>query len=188
MEYYDEELLEAKREQERKKHTSLETGIYAGDELITFTPITLPDSKIHLLLPEQFVIMPEIVKDVKYPSKYAPDFIMTSLDRKVNFCFNLLPVQDGNIKAMSMQFQNILQNTNPSIMIKNQTNTNTEQGNEMNWFEYKGFLLDGQSYNRVYLVRMRKSVIHSIFNCQSKDRENWESIVDKVFMKIEEEV
>jgi hypothetical protein len=41
MEYFDEEILEARRELERLKHTTLETGIYVGDELITFTNITL---------------------------------------------------------------------------------------------------------------------------------------------------
>jgi hypothetical protein len=40
MEYFDEEILEARRELERLKHTTLETGIYVGDELITFTNIT----------------------------------------------------------------------------------------------------------------------------------------------------
>ena len=33
MEYFDEEILEARRELERLKHTTLETGIYVGDEL-----------------------------------------------------------------------------------------------------------------------------------------------------------
>ncbi len=45
MEYFDEEILEARRELERLKHTTLETGIYVGDELITFTNITLHKRK-----------------------------------------------------------------------------------------------------------------------------------------------
>ena len=35
MPYIDEEILEAKRKQEHQKYTTLETGMYAGDELIT---------------------------------------------------------------------------------------------------------------------------------------------------------
>lgn len=35
MDYLDEELSEAKRKLERQKHTTLESGIYAGEELIT---------------------------------------------------------------------------------------------------------------------------------------------------------
>lgn len=186
MEYYDEELLELKNELERKKYVTLETGIYVGEELITFVRIPLPDSQIYLFLPDQFVVMPEVVKNIKYPSKDAPDYIITSLDGQVNFCFNLLEVQDGAVKDMSRQFQDALQNINPSVIIKNQTDTNTNQGNAMSWFGYKGYLLDGQSYNRIYLVKMRKSVLHGIFNCQLQDKQKWEPVVDQMFAAIEE--
>lgn len=119
MEYYDEQILEARWEEERRKHTTLETGIYVDDDLITFSQITLPDTKIRLYLPEQFIPMPELVKEVKYPSLNAPDFIITSLDSTVNFGFNILPVEleEGDTKTMSRQFQNALRNVNPSIYI-----------------------------------------------------------------------
>ena len=50
MPYIDEEILEVKRKQEHQKYTTLETGMYAGDELITFAPIEIPDTKISLFL------------------------------------------------------------------------------------------------------------------------------------------
>lgn len=186
MEFYDEELLEAKREQERKKHTSLETGIYAGEELIEFNYITLPDSTIRVPLPKCFVIMPDVIKETKYPSKHAPDFIMNSLDTMVTFAFNLLKVINGDVKAMSSQFQTALQNVNPSVIIKKQVDTKTGQGNEMSWFEYNGFQLDGQSYNRVCLIKINNFVLHSIFTCQLKDKEKWKTIVEEIFMAIQE--
>ena len=48
MEYYNEEILEARWEDERRKHTTLETGIYVEDELITFSdnPVGYQDSSI----------------------------------------------------------------------------------------------------------------------------------------------
>lgn len=188
MDYLDEELLEAKRKLERQKHTTLEAGIYAGEELITFKQMELFDNTIHLPLPEQFVVMPESVKSVKYPSKDAPAFIITSLDSTVNICFNLLPVilKEKETELMSAQFQNSLKSVNPSIIIKNQTNIKTAQGNEMSWFEYKGFHLDGQSYNRVYLIRLSKNVLHGMFSCNVKDRNDWIEIIEKIFLSIEE--
>lgn len=190
MDYFDEEILENKRELERQKHTTLETGIYADEELITFTERTLPETTIHLLLPDQFIPMPKIVKKVKYPSIEAPAYIITSLDSTVNIGFNLLPIllQEGDIQGMCTQFLNALKNTNPSISIKNQTDVKTVKGNEISWFEYKGYHLDGQSFNRTYLVKMRKTVLHGIFNCQFKDREKWSNIIEKCFMSIEEKL
>lgn len=191
MEYFDEEILEARRELERLKHTTLETGIYVGDELITFTNITLPQTKIHIYLPEQFIVMPDLVKDMKYPSKNAPDLIITSLDSMVNFGFNILSVsmEEGDTKVMSSQFQNALRNVNPSIKIKKQVNdVTTEHGNEMSWFDFKGYLIDGQNYNRMYLVKMRESVLHGIFNCPMQFKDEWGDIAEKCFMSIEEEL
>ena len=191
MEYFDEEILEARRELERLKHTTLETGIYVGDELITFTNITLPQTKIHIYLPEQFIVMPDLVKDMKYPSKDAPDLIITSLDSMVNFGFNILSVsmEEGDTKVMSSQFQNALRNVNPSIKIKKQVNdVTTEHGNEMSWFDFKGYLIDGQNYNRMYLVKMRETVLHGIFNCPMQFKDEWGEIAEKCFMSIEEEL
>ena len=191
MEYFDEEILEARRELEYMKHNTLETGIYVEDELITFSRITLPDTKISIFLPKQFIVMPDMVKDMKYPSKNAPDLMITSLDSTVNFGFNILPVllEEGDTKAMSSQFQNAIHNVNPSIRIKNQTSgVTTEQGNEMSWFDFKGYTLDELNYNRMYLVRMRKTVLHGIFNCSMRVKEQWEMIVEKCFLSIEEEI
>lgn len=191
MEYFDEEILEARRELERLKHTTLETGIYVGDELITFTNITLPQTKIHIYLPEQFIVMPDLVKDMKYPSKNAPDLIITSLDSMVNFGFNILSVsmEEGDTKVMSSQFQNALRNVNPSIKIKKQVNdVTTEHGNEMSWFDFKGYLIDGQNYNRMYLVKMRETMLHGIFNCPMQFKDEWGEIAEKCFMSIEEEL
>ena len=145
MEYFDEDILEAKLELEKQRHTTLDTGIYAGDELITFVQITLPNSKIRMSLPEQFIVMPDIVKDVKYPSKDAPNYIITSLSSMVNFGFNILPVflETEDIKEMSSQFQKALHNVNPSIRIKNHENDLvTYRGNEMCWFDFKGYAID----------------------------------------------
>ena len=190
MPYLEKELLGAKRKLEHQKHVTLETGIYAGEELITFKQTCLFDDTVHLLLPEQFIVMPDSVKNVKYPSQEAPAFIMTSLDSIVNIGFNLIPeiFKEKEIELMSVQFQNGLKNVNPSIIIKNQTNIKTEQGNEMSWFEYKGFHLDGQSYNRVYLIRLGKNVLHGMFSCNVKDRDDWIEIIEKIFLSVEEEL
>lgn len=191
MEYFDEDILEAKRELDKQRHTTLETGIYAGDELITFSQVMLPDSKIRIFLPEQFIVMPDVVKDVKYPSKNAPEYIVTSLDSLVNYAFNILPVflEPGDTKVMSSQFQNALRNVNPSVRIKNQTDgLATSQGNEMCWFDFKGYAIDGQNYNRMYIIRMRNTVLHGIFNCPMEFKEQWEDIVEQCFLSVEEEV
>ena len=189
MNHYDKQILEARQEEERRRHTTLATGIYVDDELITFERITLPGTRVRMLLPEYFIPMQETVKNVKYPSRNAPDFIVTSLDTMVNFGFNVLPVrlEEGDTKAMSIQFQEALRNINPSIRISERVdNTATETGSEMSWFGFKGYVLDGQNYNRMYIIRLAKNVLHGIFNCPPRVRDQWEDIVDQCFRSVEE--
>ncbi len=189
MNHYDKQILEARQEEERRRYMTLETGIYVDDELITFAQTTLPDTRIQLYLPEQFVTMPDQVRDMKYPSHNAPDFIVTSLDTTVNFGFNVLPVrlEEGDTKVMSIQFQEALRNINPSIRISERVdNTATETGSEMSWFGFKGYVLDGQNYNRMYIIRLAKNVLHGIFNCPPRVRDQWEDIVDQCFRSVEE--
>ncbi len=188
MEYLDEELLEAKRKSERQKCTTLETGMYAGEEKITFTYRKIPGTAVILPMPDQFIVMPEGVKNVKYPSREAPDFIMTSLDGTVNMCFSLLPaaLKDGEMKELSRQYKNALQSVNPSLVIKNCRITRTDRDYEMDCLEYTGYHLDGQSYNRVYLIRLKKNVLQGVFHCESKSRNDWSEIMDKMFLAVEE--
>ena len=189
MNHYDKQILEARHEEERRRHTTLETGIYVDDELITFAQTTLPDTRIQLYLPEQFVTMPDQVRDMKYPSRNAPDFIVTSLDSTVNFGFNVFPVrlEEGGTGVMSSQFQEALRNVNPSIRINEGVdNMATDKGSEMSWFGFKGYALDGQTYNRMYIIRLAKTALHGIFNCPPRVRDQWEDIADQCFRSVEE--
>ena len=189
MKHYDKQILEARREEERRKHTTLETGIYVDDELIIFEWITLPGTRVQILLPEYFMPMQETVRNVKYPSRNAPDFIVTSLDSTVNFGFNVLPVRldEGGTGVMSSQFQEALRNVNPSIRINEGVdNMATDKGSEMSWFGFKGYALDGQIYNRMYIIRLAKTALHGIFNCPPRVRDQWEDIADQCFRSVEE--
>ncbi|XBX07640.1 hypothetical protein QMP26_05605 [Enterocloster clostridioformis] len=190
MEYFDEKILELDWEKERQKHTTLQSGIYVGDDLVTFSRVQYPNSKIYLFLPDPFIKMPDEVKNIKYPSKEAPEIIMTSLDSKVNIAFNLLPIlmKEGDTQAMSSQFQLSLKNMNPSLVIKNPTTEETYNGNEVSWFDYKGYHLDGQSFNRIYILKMKKTVLHGIFNCPLREKDNWDNIINQIFMQVEEEI
>lgn len=188
MEYYDKEIVKARKMMERQKYTTLETGIYVDDELITFAKVELPVKGIQVVLPEQFIIMPNQVKKIKYPSEQSPDFIWTNLDGDINIGFSLLTtiLRDGETQAMSGKFQTAIKNTNPSITIQHVLNSQTDQGNEISGFEFKGYNLHGQNYNWMYLVKMRRTTVHGIFNCPLEKKEQWCSIVEKIFLKVEE--
>ncbi len=84
---------------------------------------------------------------------------------------------------MSSQFQEALRNVNPSIRISERVDdAATDKGSEMSWFGFKGYALDGQIYNRMYIIiRLAKTALHGIFNCPPRVRDQWEDIADQCF-------
>lgn len=186
MDYYDEEILMKKKAIERENHKTLETGIYVDDELIEFKETELEDLKMSVFLPENFVIMPEELKVIKYPSLNAPDVLFTSHDTTVNIGFSLLSVNldEGETSSISNKFQTVIRNLNPTIVIKTSEKTETTSGREMSWFDFKGYSMDGQSYNRLAFVKMNGYAIHGIFNCFEQESMKWIPIIEQIFLAI----
>ena len=58
----------------------------------------------------------------------------------------------------------------------------------MSWFEFKGNSLDGQSFNRMYFIRMHKIVLHGVFTCMAREKDKWDRIVTQIFDAVEEEL
>ncbi len=180
MDYFDEEIIESKKQRRREQYTTLDTGVYVDDELITFSLRDIPETDNEIYIPDQFVDMPVEIKNMKYPSKEAPEWIVTSLDTTVNFCFNVLPIslEADSIRVLGNQFESAIKSINPAIKTKTIDKTKTEYGYDIYGFEYVGFTLDGQSYNQVFVIRFKNHVIHSVFNCAVNEKEEWTKVAD----------
>ena len=91
-EFFDEKILEYRRRARKEKFSSLETGMYIKDELVTFSEIPLFNDQFTIMLPDSFVDMPSEIAKIKYPSEQRPQIIKTSMDTTINFAFNLFNV------------------------------------------------------------------------------------------------
>lgn len=167
---------------------TIETGIYAGDELIQFEKMDVPRTTISMYLPKSFMVLPELMKDVKYPSKNGPDFIACSWNTAVSFTFKQLAMKvgKGGPKKLGLKSQQILKNINPSIRIRQQGEWSTDAGNDSYWFEYNGYQTDGQSYNQVCLISLKAHLLYSTFTCLKEDKENWRDIAKLLFHTVKE--
>jgi len=190
MTYFDEELLETKWQIEKQAHTTVETGIYAGDDLITFENIDIPCTSVSMYLPTSFMVMPEKMKEIKYPSRNGPEFIVCNWNATVSFAFKQLEMKvgRGGTKELALQSQQILKNVNPSIRIRGQGALDTECGHEVYWFEYHGYQIDGQSYNQVYLIKLDQHLLYGTFSCLKEDKPDWGKIAKILFCSVEETV
>lgn len=190
MNYYDQELLLAKKALERESYVTLETGIYVDETLLEFDEIFLEDLRIRLIFPISFVLMPKNIKKIKYPSNEAPTVLMTNLDTTVNFGFNSLhdSLQDKELQELTLKFQSAIKSQNPSIYCEKVKNAETTVGKEMSGFDYVSYSLDGRNFNRMVFIRMEKFVVQGVFNCPDRDKMMWENIADQVFTTIQEDI
>lgn len=190
MTYFDEEILATKWQIEKQAHTTVETGIYAGDDLITFENVEVPCTNVRMYLPTSFMVMPEKMKEIKYPSRNGPEFIVCNWNATVSFAFKQLKmaVRNGGTKDLALHSQQILKNVNPAIKIRGQGALEAKHGHETYWFEYHGYQIDGQSYNQVYLIRLNQHVLYATFSCLKDDKADWGKIAKILFGTVRENV
>lgn len=70
--YLDEIIIKRRKQMEKRRYSSIQSGIYAGDELVTFAETELFGGSVKLFLPETFTDMPEEIRRVKYSCKNSP--------------------------------------------------------------------------------------------------------------------
>lgn len=174
-------------EQANQGSQAFETEMYVYDELSNFATFNLSDFQIQIMLPDQFTLMPQEIKNIKYPSLHAPQVIFTSPEFTEDFCFNFLAVESdsGQLKELSNQFQTAITNVNPAIEMCNQVNGMIGNQYEMSSYEFMGYTLDGQNYSVTYLVRIdENTVLHCVFNCNLDDKSEWADIAKQCFETI----
>lgn len=190
MDYFDEQLLEIKKQKKREAFHSLETGFYIKDTLVEFERASLKPIPISLMLPNTFVTMPQSMMKVKYPSDTRPQMIKTSLDTTVNFTFSMLPhlVRHEQLPTVADQLQAVIKRTNPANVFYDNRNENTEDGTPFCWFDYKGYAVDEQVYYMMYVMPLKgNQLLHGTFNCEHRYMEEWKEAVRQVVLSICEE-
>ena len=188
MEYMDEAILEMRQKEKEKRHTTLETGIYVNRKLIGFQTEQLYDQQMELVLPVTFIDMPQMVADVKYPSRYRPQIIKTSLDGTVNITFNRFDIRvegSGGLEEVAARFQAVLKQVNPAVKIFNYDEV-VDEDRHYRLFSYKSYGLDAQIYNLVCVTPVGDRILQACFNCEYKDHQLWEEIAKQMFVTMKE--
>ncbi len=188
MTFYDEELINARIEAKKAKYDSLETGMYAGEELLEFNKIWLFDSKFSIYIPVSFTDMPDEWKKSKYPYERKPQSIYTDKSGSVNLCFSLLKsdVEPINIKEALDGFLIVLRKMNPSNLFLDKGILKAENL-ECAWCEMRGQTIDGNIYSILFICEIDKQLLLGTFSCPYVEKENWNKITFKIIQSIYEE-
>lgn len=187
-EYLDLEVIEIDRKRKQEAYDSVETGVYVNNRLIEYETVELFEKKMSIALPKGMKPMEEKMAKVKYPSEERPQVIYTSEDGEVNFAFSHydLPIEPEETLRAIEEIKNIIKKVQPAAVIY-ETKEETRGGTKLSWFDFKGYGLDSQTYNLMYVTPLDKNMLHGVFNCAYGDGAQWKKAVLPAILSIQEQ-
>lgn len=185
-EFFDEKILEYRRKARKQQFSSLNTGMYINNELITFSEVSLFNNQVTIMLPESFVDLPSGLAKIKYPSDQRPQIIKSSMDTTTNFAFNLFNtfIKESQIVDATTQFKDIIARVNPAYVFYHFKIE--ENPKIIGWFDFKSYSVDANVYNLVYLTVVRNKLLHGMFSCLYKDALEWQDVLPQIMQTVKE--
>ncbi len=186
MEYKDEKIIALKKQMRNLNCRNIkEEGVYIKDNYLKFEPRVIFDA-VKVLLPTDFIEMPEKVKSMKYPSMNSPERIITSRDTTVNFAFNWLEkIKPEQANELTKKLKSSIIKMNPSFICYEEREEKNPQGTIIDMFDFKSYGIDEQIYNMMCIVPLEHGTFHGIFNCLDRDSNHWKEIAWQVFFTTE---
>ena len=184
-EYLDEIIIRRRRELEKSRHSCIQSGIYAGEELITFSETELFDGTVKVFLPETFTDMPDEIRNVKYSSTNSPSVIKMKEGGEIVFSFQMAEksIDDSNLEEMLRKFQGILKKSQPaSILLDKGIEERNHKG--IAWMDYKGYGIDQPLYQQLFIVPVREKMMLGMFHCPFDKSDAWKPVVKEIIKTI----
>jgi hypothetical protein len=149
---------------------------------VRFVPTSLFDGNLNILIPDNFIEMPENIAKARYLSNYRPPVLLTSPSYDENLGFHLLSRKEFpeyNIlhELIKKMKDSVRQHALETVFYgKDSFYPDKAQGM---WFEYKNFTLDDETYNLQLLVLTDKYLLAGTFNCRMCFYDEWKDPILK---------
>ncbi|MCL1990320.1 MAG: hypothetical protein FWG67_05440 [Defluviitaleaceae bacterium] len=179
----DKEILEKRKQALKEKYVALEEGVYLQGEIKAFERQEILNI-ISIMMPTDFMPMPENYAKVKYPSEFRPECIAANVSLNVNMGFTTFP--------------NNLKNKDPEQMTKRVRETlHLEQAGldfsecekleniDGYWFGFRNHGMDQDVYNMLLIIAVNQKVLQINFNCPINEQSDWKKVVAKMWESIE---
>lgn len=144
------------------------------------------DDTLSILFPIDFIILPEHLARLKYPSVNRPKLIYTSYDTKATFTFNISPVPmlSTQTKDAAEQFKQLLKKLYP---LNEFSSIKEEQLKEncLSWFSYRGHAIDDRTFDIMYVTPVAGQCMIGTFNCVAALENQWKEVVIAMMRSIE---
>jgi hypothetical protein len=168
--YLDEKILDKRKEILKITYKSLEDGFYIHDKMVYFERKDM--NLFSIMIPTSFIDMPIDLLNIKYPSKFGPQKVLTSADLIVNMGFSITPdnVLGQNIEEMIELVRGTLRKERSGLNFSKREKFEKVQGW---WFSFRSHGMDNDLFNMLAIISIEGRVFQLIFNCPYKNYEEW---------------
>lgn len=182
----EKEIIEEREKQQKQKYAFIETGIYIYGDIIEFKEINLFDNTVKMLIPESFIEMPFALQQVKYPSAYRPQIIMTNMDLSVNMGLTMFAdkADQKKVREIAESIQNIIKKMYPDYrFFKSEYKSNEK--NPYSWFDFRSYAFDDAVYNIHFVKLIGSHILQGCFNCPYAKAEDWKRAMLQMLNSLE---
>lgn len=187
MRFVDEDMVQLREEEKKKRYVSFATGFYIGREVVPFHRAIVFEEQMSVMLPRSFAPLTEELKKIKYPNEGRPELVMSSADCSVNFAFSLtdLPMRPEEAGQIIGQCRSVIQTLHPANLFYD-LRTETREEGTLAWFDHKSYALDGQLYNLLFVLPVGGRLMQGVFNCGFDLAGEWKEPALAVMRSIED--
>ena len=177
----DREILEKRTQQLTKADVVLADDVYIGGEIKEFSRREILNM-ISLMIPEDFVTLSNDYTRIKYPHAFYPQFVLTSLDLKINMGFNIFPnnLKERDAEQTANQIREILSSEKVGLDF---SQCEKLESSDSHWFSYRSYAMDEDIYNMLLITNIRKRILQITFNCPLNEQD-WKRVVLQIFESI----
>lgn len=187
MGYQDEVIL---RLMQRKKKNALKkimsgSVISIDGNLYTFVNTVLFQDRFSMLLPSEFVDMPEDMTQQKYLYRATPQLIKTNMDGSVVFSVSSFALSNYKVTEEQLYDRLLatlrLMRSSDRIFTQETIDTGTSI---VKTFDFRCSVLDGSVYNVVFTTSDNEQIFYGVLSCPYRSIEWWKPVMIQVVNSI----
>ncbi len=170
----DEDVIKLRKKKMKEEYNDIKKGFYINDKIVEFSKRVIFPDKMTIVLPNEFIVMPMNIAKMKYPAESRPQVIMTDRTGQVNITFSYFNrvITPKQIPGACEMLSKAIRNLNPANEFY-EKGTDVIRDTVCSWFEYKGYAIDGQVYNMLFITSIGGFFLQGMFNCRFQDMNEW---------------
>ncbi|HOV26196.1 MAG TPA: hypothetical protein PK566_07555 [Pseudobacteroides sp.] len=181
----DEKILEILNSEESKSQNINDGQVKIGNRYYEFEERSFYDDNVKLLIPKDFIDMPQHLREIKYPSSQRPEIILTDESSSINIMLNRIDssLNEEQVKELTDGMKAILKKVNPANIFFTDGIEKVDEKN-IGYFEFKSPAMDGFIYNLMFFFEFKGKTVMGTFCCRYDEYKDWREVAFQVMKSL----